>query len=354
MLILGGLLAACATDSPRDAETPDRATPLAVTVMTFNVENLFDNADDPGKDDKTYLSIGAKQHAAHVDACNAIEVERWRYDCLYLDWSDATIEHKLSAVAESIRLANDGQGVDIIALQEVENLAILERLRRDYLDDLGYQPAILVEGADLRGIDVAFLSKLPLAHPPILHPLALPGFPDREGDTRGVLQADFELPDGSLLTAFSVHFPAPFHPTKMRIAAYRHLNELLRALPDDRAAFAAGDFNTTSAEDLAERMLDRYARPYWTVAHRIGCKSCKGTHYYARNDSWSFLDMILFSAPRGKNTTAGIRASSVRIANQNPAQVADDGTPERYSAAARRGVSDHWPMIATIELAQKQ
>ncbi|MGB5247798.1 MAG: hypothetical protein WBN34_14705, partial [Woeseia sp.] len=25
-----------------------------VSIMTFNVENLFDNADDPGKDDRTY------------------------------------------------------------------------------------------------------------------------------------------------------------------------------------------------------------------------------------------------------------------------------------------------------------
>ena len=36
----------------------------------------------------------------------------------------------------------------------------------------------------------------------------------------------FELPDGSVLTGFSVHFPAPFHPTEMREVAYRRLNEL--------------------------------------------------------------------------------------------------------------------------------
>ncbi len=38
----------------------------AVTIMTFNVENLFDNADDPGKDDKAYLPIEAKQSAEHI------------------------------------------------------------------------------------------------------------------------------------------------------------------------------------------------------------------------------------------------------------------------------------------------
>lgn len=348
------LLAGCASVVEQQPADKEMAAPLAVTVMTFNVENLFDNDDDPGKDDKAYLPIEAKQNDAHIAACNEIEVARWRDECLNLDWSDAAIAHKLSVLADTIRQVNGGQGADIIALQEVENVAILQRLRSSYLADLAYEPAILVEGADNRGIDVAFLSKLPLAHPPILHPLTLPEFAAREGDTRGILQADFELADGSILTGFSVHFPAPFHPTAMRIAAYRQLTELLMSLPDERPVFAAGDFNTTSTEDRDRGMLDTYARPYWTLAHDIGCDSCKGSHYYARGDSWSFLDMILFADARGGNTTARIRADSVRIANRNSAQVSRDGTPERYNAAHRTGVSDHWPMIATIELAQKQ
>ena len=150
-----------------------------------------------------------------------------------------------------------GRGADIIAMQEVENVAVLERLRNEHLGGLGYLPAILVEGTDTRGIDVAFLSRLPLVGEPQLHPLLIPEFPDRQGDTRGVLQADFEMPDGSVLTGFSVHFPAPFHPTPMRIAAYEHLAALRNALPDDRHVFAAGDFNTTSSEDTRESMLDR-------------------------------------------------------------------------------------------------
>ena len=335
--------------------TPQQQTPgLTVTVMTFNVENLFDNTDDPGKDDKTYLPLDAKRTTSHIDACNEIEVDRWRDECLSLDWSDAAVDHKLEVLATTIRQVNGGLGPDIIALQEVENVGILERLRVDYLAGSGYQPAILLEGNDARGIDVAFLSRVPLSRPPTLHPLILPGFTDRAADTRGVLQADFQLPDGSILTGFSVHFPAPFHPTEMRVAAYDHLRQLLQSLPDDHHAFAAGDFNTTSDEDRDMGMLDTWARPYWTLAHDLGCGACKGTHYYGRGDSWSFLDMILFREARGANTTAKFRADSVRIANRNPAQVAPDRTPERFSWADKRGVSDHWPMIATIEIAQKQ
>jgi len=326
----------------------------SVTVMSFNVQNLFDNVDDPGKDDKAYLPLAAKQNDAHIAACNEIPVESWRDECLFLDWSDAALDFKLGVLAATIRQVNGGRGADVIALQEVENIAVLERLRTNYLGDLGYLPAILVEGTDTRGIDVAFLSKLPLLGEARLHPLELPEFPDRQGDTRGVLQADFRMPDGSVLTGFSVHFPAPFHPTAMREAAYRHLSALRDALPDDHHAFAAGDFNTTSSEDARENLLDTYVRPHWTLAHDVGCVGCKGTYFYGRDDTWSFLDMILFSPGRGENATARIRADSVAIANKNPAQVSEEGTPERFRSAERSGVSDHWPMIAAIEPTEKQ
>ena len=326
----------------------------SMTVMSFNVQNLFDNIDDPGKDDKAYLPLAAKQTEAHIAACNEIEVDSWRDECLNLDWSDAAIDHKLDVLAATIRQVNGGSGADIIAMQEVENVSILDRLRTEKLADLGYRPAILVEGTDVRGIDVAILSKLPLANEPQLHPLKLPDFPEREGDTRGVLQATFVLPDDSLLTAFAVHFPAPFHPTEMRVAAYEHLTRLLEALPDDHHAFAAGDFNTTSKEDAREGLLDAFARPFWTLAHDVGCGNCDGSYYYHGDSSWSFLDMIFFAPARGAKTTAQIRGDSVRIANGYPPQVSEYGTPERFRSDTATGVSDHWPMTATIELTEKQ
>jgi endonuclease/exonuclease/phosphatase family metal-dependent hydrolase len=169
-------------------------------------------------------------------------------------------------------------------------------------------------------------------------------------DTRGILEATFRLPGGALLTGFAVHFPAPFHPTEMRVAAYEFLEKLRSALPPDRAAFAAGDFNTTSAEDKAKSMLARFARPHWTVVHETGSPG-KGTSYYDRDGTWSFLDMILWSSARspapGANWT--LRASSVRIANNTPAQKQADGTPARFELPSGRGVSDHWPLAFDIE-----
>jgi endonuclease/exonuclease/phosphatase family metal-dependent hydrolase len=332
--------------------TPEPASTASVTIMAFNVENLFDNIDDPGKEDRTYLALSDKQTREHKAACARIEVYRWREQCLEWDWSNEIIDRKLGVVAGVILQVENGRGPDIVALQEVENIGILERLRTEYLDDAGYRPGILIEGDDLRGIDVAFLTRLELAGAPTLHRIDFTGVgKDREYDTRGILEATFVRPDGSLLTGYSVHFPAPFHPTEMREAAYRALNSLRANLPPDRDAFAAGDFNTTAVEDRNKDMLGRFARPYWTVAHEAGCDDCKGTSYFAPRDDWSFLDMILWSpaANRGENATWTLRADSVRIANAAPGQVRPDGTPWRFEMPAGSGVSDHWPLVVTIE-----
>lgn len=354
MAIIAVALAACSAQPPAAMPATDGAA-HAITIMTFNVENLFDNRDDPNKVDETFLALDDKQSPAHIAGCETIAVERWRNQCLNWDWSDAIIDRKLAVVADAILQLNDGRGADIIALQEVENVGIVERLRTSYLTDAGYLPTVLLEGHDARGIDVAFLTRLPLHGEPRLLPIPFEGIePERVADTRGILEATFVRPDGGLLTGYSVHFPAPFHPTVMREFAYRHLNALQAALPADRPAFAAGDFNTTAAEDREKSMLDRFARPTWTVAHDLGCGDCRGTSYYAPADDWSFLDMILWSEARtangrGENTTWRIRANSVSIANRTAAQIRPDGTPARFEMPGGSGVSDHWPVAITIE-----
>ena len=348
------LASACnKTTSSKASGTDNMASSSPVMIMTFNVENLFDTEDDPEKYDNTYLPLSAKQSDEHKAYCAQIDVDRWRDDCLNRDWNDHILERKLSVLAKAILQVRKGQGPDIIALQEIENIMILERLRTEYLQAAGYNPAILIEGKDDRGIDVAFLSRLPLHDEPQLHDYIGPDpDPNQIEDTRGFLEATFVLPDGSLMTGFAVHFPAPYHPTVKREAAYDQLNALKNALPGDRYVFAAGDFNTTSSEDRENQMLERFVHPHWTAVHELECDGCKGTAYYAREDSWSYLDMILWSAGEAQGTEGSwsIRDGSVMIANNTPDQVSEKGTPLRFQFPQGGGVSDHWPMVFEIKL----
>ena len=59
LLCVSLLVTACGRQAVPEAEETSPAT--LVTVMTFNVENLFDNVDDPDKNDQTFLPIEAKQ-----------------------------------------------------------------------------------------------------------------------------------------------------------------------------------------------------------------------------------------------------------------------------------------------------
>ena len=121
-------------------------SPIALTnefsAMTLNVDNLFDTLDDKNKDDKAYLPIEAKTSKKHKKSCNNIKVKSWKNECLFLDWDIETKNVKLKNLAFNI-ISYDRTGADIIALQEVENLNILNQLF-DLLKPYGYQDLSLI------------------------------------------------------------------------------------------------------------------------------------------------------------------------------------------------------------------
>ena len=108
----------------------------AMTIMTFNVENLFDAKDDPGKNDSTFLPRDLKQSLAHKKECQKARFKKWQEICLDWDWNDHVVTIKLQRLAESILQVRKGRGPDILILQEVENKEILERLNSDYLKNI--------------------------------------------------------------------------------------------------------------------------------------------------------------------------------------------------------------------------
>ncbi len=109
--------------SPEPDLGPDQGD---FTIATYNVHNLFDTVDDPDHDD----------------------------DVL----TDAQLERKFDRLEEVLREVD----ADIVALQEVENQALLDELFGQRLRDMGYVERRLIEGTHRRGIDVAVVSRLPL------------------------------------------------------------------------------------------------------------------------------------------------------------------------------------------------
>ncbi|MFQ6105199.1 MAG: endonuclease/exonuclease/phosphatase family protein [Candidatus Glassbacteria bacterium] len=96
-------------------------------LATYNVKNLFDEHDDP-----YYWDEKTDPMPKPLEEVKAL----------------ASVIHRLDA--------------DIIALQEVESREVLRRFRRRFLQDMGYGEPVLIEGNDMRGIDVALLSRIPV------------------------------------------------------------------------------------------------------------------------------------------------------------------------------------------------
>jgi endonuclease/exonuclease/phosphatase family metal-dependent hydrolase len=328
-----------------------------ISIMAYNVENLFDTENDPDKDDDTYLPLAKKQNDAHRAKCAKIDVEFWRNDCLNVDWNEDVLKIKMERLAHVVKSINAGRGPDILILEEVENIGILNRFNKEYLGESGYVTAVLLEGKDDRGIDQAILSRLPLKGAASNYPLPLVAVPGKESRkdpalTRGLLHAVLVLPDGSPLNVFAVHFPSGDSGHPYRAQAIKFLNEKRASLPADQMSVVGGDFNINSKEEAQHSMYAGKLGSDWLVSHLIGCKGCEGTHYYSRGQSWSFLDALLFSKnldPVSGTAPWKVDPQSITIPMESRYQTHTDGRPARFSHDSSTGVADHLPVFGIIK-----
>lgn len=177
-IVLAIGFAACGDDaSPMDAtiDAPDGVDagplePATFRVLTWNVQNLFDDRNDPDFADDVLTT--------------------------------AAMNAKITAIARVLNAVD----ADFVALQEVENLRVLDLLNAA-VPSLGYTERDLRDGFDGRGIDVAFLARTPVTM--VVSHIG-ERFPGASGDetyffTRDALEV-FTTPGGHPITVMNVHF----------------------------------------------------------------------------------------------------------------------------------------------------
>ncbi|GAB4011957.1 MAG: endonuclease [Bdellovibrio sp.] len=326
-------------------------------LMTYNVENLFDTVHDAGKNDYPRLPFKLKKTEKHKAICSKEKVDRYRDECLYLDWNNEVLKRKFERLTDVVKQVNNGKGADLLFLQEVENINVLNLWMDHSLKALGYKHVVLIEGPDERGIDTAFISKLELEGRPVLHQVKfqpINGLKNNDlSESRGILEATFKLPNGELLTAFSLHLPSQASPSEKRRQVLETLSQRARELPADRLKVAAGDFNITGLEEVREEMVAKYMLPDFLLSHKIGCNHCEGTHNH--RGEWSFLDMMFFSKNlemlEGKKGWSVIPESITTVSSSKYQIQGNSFTPSRFGEGQEiTGVSDHLPLMAVLRL----
>jgi endonuclease/exonuclease/phosphatase family metal-dependent hydrolase len=123
---------------PADGIAYGRREPLpkkpgTLRIATYNLENLFDDKDDPSVPPAGMSTI-TDDKTMHVSPA------------------------RLEALAATIRRLD----ADVLALQEIEGKDALVEFRDRYLKGLGYEHLASVDAGDPRGIEQAVLSRLPI------------------------------------------------------------------------------------------------------------------------------------------------------------------------------------------------
>ncbi len=335
----------CVSIAPRASKSEN-----SLTIMTYNVENLFDTKQDKDREDYTFLPLSLKGTPEHRLNCSKLNGFRQK-ECLEFDWNEDVLERKLNRLANVILSTNNGNGPDVLILDEVENLNVLEMLNKK-LAKAKYKSVILLEGPDLRGIDIGMLSRLPQARPAKLHAIGFkPKTPeDKEwmARSRNILHSAFRLPNGDILNVLGVHFPSQHNPTYWREQAIDYLNHIAGQLPPTELVVVGGDFNISAEEDNRSNLYRERLQNNWLVSHYIGCGSCSGTHNY--RGSWSFLDALLFVPSMGPSGSARwqVDPKSIHVVTESRYQTSQYMTPARFNDRKPVGVSDHYPLIAEI------
>jgi len=313
-----------------------------ISIMSYNVENLFDTIKDEDRNDWEYLPRSQKNTREQKEFCMRQD-PKYQDDCLHKDWNDKVVAEKMTRIADTILQIN-GVGPDILILAEVENIRVLKQLNDNYLQKAGYKTVELIEGDDRRGIDIGILSRLPLAGTPVLNRIKFTHKPLPK--TRGIMEVPLQLPNGETLYVLGVHFPSQANPREQRVDAVNTLNEILAAKGNARV-IVGGDFNITKEEDIEAKLFTGTLANNWQVSHLVGCKSCEGSHYF--KGSWSFLDALLFSPSLDSNKGVDWRLDVDSIVTPTAGKYQmRNGVPSRFNEKYPTGVSDHLPMYGEI------
>ena len=315
------------------------ANAQVVTVGQYNLENLFDIVDDPKINDADFLPTGANQ------------------------WTKERYETKLKNMAEVIASFENGAGIDILSVCEVENKKVLEDLvSRKSIKKMNYG-IVHSESPDERGIDVALLYKKSVFTPTKQTAYTVP-LPD--GDkTRDVLLVQGKLKNNAAASFIIVHFPSRGEGREKsepkRIAAaqvVRNVRDAIAKSNPNEYIFIMGDFNDTPADSSISRTIGAWGNndhkhqlynPFYRM-HRSG----EGTYKY--KGKWDMLDQIIVSS-NTLNPEAKVQyiEQSATVYKPSFIQESDSryaGTPKRTYAGPKYigGYSDHFPLMIKMQL----
>lgn len=309
---------------------PAGAVEDTLAVLCWNLENFFDWKDGGTGESDTEFSARGTRH-----------------------WTRRKFETKARAIGKTVAWAagKGGRVPDVIAVQEVENAFVLQRLiDLSLLRKLGYE-SVHFDSPDRRGIDVGLLYRPSVLRLAWARPV--PVWAALEADslrTRDILLVQLEDRKGRMWSFFVCHFPSKYgggDSDWRREAAARRLREVVDSLVEapsgsshkDRI-IALGDFNDTPQSPVF-RVL---AGPLVNLAEPLSRQGSGSIRFEGR---WQQIDMVFVPPALAPFCSLSVLHPPFLTKHDN---VHSGDRPLRTFLGPRYegGVSDHRPLLLII------
>jgi predicted extracellular nuclease len=308
------------------------------TVVSYNVENLFDTVDDPAIPDEEFLPESEKK------------------------WDNERYQKKLDDISRVISEINTRELPEIIGLVEVENRTVLEDLiKTSKLKNQKYA-VIHEESPDYRGIDVALIYRKD-AFKEIMHEAIPVIFPDDpEFKTRDILHVTGKLRH-KVVHIFVNHWPSRIggdektEPKRIMAASIlKKYVDLILALDPQAKIIIMGDMNDEPTnKSLDQILLAKSPESGSQLVNLMMPDDTAGNGTYFYSGDWNMLDNLVVSEGliHGKGTVVEnnkgyIFSNNWMIyTNKN-----GDKTPNRTYVGNKyvAGVSDHFPVYFKLNV----
>lgn len=286
------------------------------SVMTYNVENLFDTIHDAEKRDTEFLPDGERR------------------------WGGARLRKKLKDIYKVIAGADTVEACPIVGLCEVENDNVMTQLTEQTpLKVQGYK-YVMTHSGDLRGIDVALLYKPDrfrlIRHESIRMQTNVP--------TRDVLYVCGMMDYGDTLDIFMLHLPSKLgKEVAARNRRIVTMETLVRAdsvfkQRQKATVIIMGDFN----DELREEQM----KPFTRFGFRDATAGLEPGSYKYKGE-WSLIDHIMLRT----STKMEVKANIVTLPFLLEKDKEEGGKmPRRMYIGPKYhgGVSDHLPLIVRL------
>jgi len=289
------VIAGCSATPSRAAEPADSPTAFdQVTIGALNVENFFDEHNDPYTRD---------------------------------EGTDPKTEGEMAAMAKLIRRMD----ADFLGIVEVETQGLVWSFKNRYLPRMGYDDIYVGHRDYGRGINNGAISRVPIQTVYDYHfrELRLPGEQRYWRFARSVLAFDIEPRPGVTMRIFVVHFKSkrdsPDDPdsAKWRLSEAKEVRRIVdKQLADDPDALVAvvGDFNDTPDSEPIRALLGPNERGKRSLIDAHAGLPDDQRVTYLREPYRSTIDYIMVSPAMAKLLQPG----SARVYNDDAVLEATD------------------------------